>query len=77
MIVLVTGKFISQKTFKQLWQPRFDVNDVKPWMVGNGLNIVTLSHPCDRDIPFGLNIVTLSHPCDRDIPFGLNIKKPA
>jgi hypothetical protein len=38
------------------------------------LNIVTLSHPCDRDIPFILNIVTLSHPCDRDIPFILNIK---
>jgi hypothetical protein len=37
------------------------------------LNIVTLSHPCDRDIPFFLNIVTLSHPCDRDIPFFLNI----
>jgi hypothetical protein len=39
------------------------------------LNIVTLAHPCARDIPFILNIVTLAHPCARDIPFILNIKK--
>jgi len=40
------------------------------------LNMVTLSHPCDRNIPFLLNMVTLSPPCDRNIPFILNIKKP-